>query len=65
MRIAVDLLLAGVFLYSSMNRFSAPRFALPNYIYVGSAIFGLLIAVVFIVDSVRIARRLRAASREV
>ena len=53
MRIAVDLLLAGVFLYSSVNRFSAPRFALPNYIYVGSAIFGLLIAVVFIVDSVR------------
>jgi hypothetical protein len=59
LRIAVELVLAAVFLYSGVNEFYAPRFALPTYIYIGSAVLGVLIGVVFIIDSVRITRRLR------
>lgn len=61
-RIAVDLLLGATFLCSSVKEFYAPRFALPTYIYIGSAILGLLIAGVFIIDTARVTRRLRALS---
>jgi hypothetical protein len=58
LRIAVDLVLAAVFLHSSVEGFYGPRFALPTYIYVGSAVLFLLVAVVFIIDTARTARRL-------
>jgi hypothetical protein len=59
-RIAVEVLLAAVFAYSGVKQYYAPRFALPTYMYVGSAILCLLIGVAFIADAARIARRLRS-----
>jgi len=59
LRIFVELLLAVAFLYSSVRRFNTPQFGWPSYIYIGNAILPLLIAVIFIADAARIARRLR------
>jgi len=62
-RIAAELLLAAYFLYSGIHQFRAPRFSLPTYMYVGSAILWLLLAVVFTADAARISRRLYSISK--
>ena len=56
-RVAIELLLAFYWLVVGVRQFFLPQFGWPDWTFFGSAIVGLLIALVLVADAIRTGRR--------